>query len=271
MTNYIEIDINNVPDFLKNTHIYISSKEMNTNILIPKEIYIENDNVDNMKDFKKMFKFLSYISVLELPTNFISFINNTIINKKWKKILKFIKKLIKHDSNIVIIIEIIKNINLDDDKILYIIYKILINCNLINFINENTKIYQLYIKDNNELNIPEWLKNINNDKIRFLLQFSLKYINDSSTILNQDLTKLKNDVLLCIELSHYLKFDLSMNYYKQHYERYHIFYLKYENDIDSFLKCRYMSESLKMLGSKSLGLDMLIFNDYGKILFRILP
>lgn len=183
-SNFIELNIKNLPEFYKKSNIYISAVERgDTKIIIPKEYYLTHDNINKMKNFKKMFNILSYIGSSELPDNFISF-----IRKGGNCLFHFFKIIDKNYSNLSIIIEILKVLFFDKHLIDVISDRSLINFSneneinkklinvisdwsLINFSNENVQKYQFYNKNipfiesdmkfyKMELNVPDWLKKL---------------------------------------------------------------------------------------------------------------
>lgn len=299
--NFIELDIENLPNFYKKSNVYISAiARKDTKILIPKEHYLSHDNINKMKNFKKMFNVLSYIGSSELPESFISF-----IRKGRNYLFNFFKTINKNYSNLSIIIEIVKillfdentgNVIISDCNLINLsnendinrhVIDIISDWNLINFSNENIQKYQLYninipfIESDMkfykmEINIPEWLKNINNSKIRYFLEKSSINKNDTEIIplffyfYNIFVPETNEDVLLLVKISNCFKFDLSQIYFETFFNKKSIFQFQYDEDICTLLKCRYMSEHIKILSIDGKFLDMTIGIFSSKYYFTIL-
>lgn len=121
-----------------------------------------------------------------------------------------------------------------------------------------------------DLNIPYWLKDIDNEKIRFFLK---SVENDLGPIFfyfyNIFVPETNEDVLLLVKISNIFKFDLSEVYFQTYSKKTHIFKFEYDN-VEALLSCRYMSESLKILNLDAKGLDMTINISGKKYFFAIL-
>lgn len=60
--NFIELNIEQLPDFYKKSNIYKNAIERkDSKIFIPKEYFLAHDSINKIKVFKKMFYTLSYI------------------------------------------------------------------------------------------------------------------------------------------------------------------------------------------------------------------
>lgn len=190
----MEINISEIPDFLQDSEFY-KNLDLNSNELITIPELKITDEINNITDFKKLFKTLDFFGVDKFPNNFIEYyLNNS------EDVFDYLKK--KKSSEYKNLLVFFCNLKIENHNQFFITYKIINLYKLnpedydnyieygINFLNSSIFLNEVKnLKNLKNLDYKMFIKRISWTEILELKDYKILYDDISVTVTKKNLLK----------------------------------------------------------------------------------